>query len=106
MKITCDGVSLGAACPKDTYDRFLAYLEIDGEDIATELAWHGYAFSYTSFASSKRAAICAAEYDARENHRGMWSAGTWQSVIAQMNSHTQDWYTRYHDKDCDRALGR
>lgn len=106
VTIACDDTALGAPCQKDVYDRFLAYLRIDGADVATELAWRGYAWSYTTFPSSERAALCAAEYDARNNHRGMWSAGTWQSVIAKMSEHTQAYYTRYHDKDCNRALGR
>lgn len=107
VRVTCDGVATGAWCPTDNFGRYLAYLELpNGDDLATRIAWHGYGWSFTSFASSKRAEICAAEYDARDNDRGMWSAGTVAQVIARMSAATQNWYNRYHDKDCDKALGR
>lgn len=107
VRVTCDGVASGAWCPTDDFGRYLAYLELDsGDDLATRIAWQGYAWAFTAFASSKRAAICAAEYDARDNDRGMWSAGTVAQVIGQMSPATQNWYNRYHDKDCDKALGR
>ena len=106
VKITCDGVANGAWCPQDDFDRYLAYLQLEnGKDFATEMAWHGWAFSYTSFSSSKRAAICAAEYDARKNKRGMWSTGTVAQVLAKMSTQTQGWY-KSHDSKCDAALGR
>jgi len=106
VRVTCDHTSPGHWCPTDAFGRYLAYLEIDGDDLAIRMAWHGYAFSYTTFFSSKRAEICAASYDAREKRRGMWSAGTVEQVIAGMSEQTQSWYWRYHDKDCDAALGR
>ena len=112
VKITCDDLNgnplpPGSWCKQDDFDRYLAYLQLeDGKDFATEMAWRGFGMSYTWFKSSKRAAICAAEYDAIGHDRGMWGAGTVAQVIAKMNEHTQYWYNTSHDKDCDKALGK
>lgn len=102
VRISCD-VSVGAWCDQDVYDRYLAYIEVDGKDAATESAKAGAAFSYTDFASTKRAEICQAEYDAQDAKRGMWASGTIAQVVAKMNSSTQGWYKK-HDSRCDAAI--
>ncbi len=101
--ISCDNPQPGGWCPQDDYGRYLAYLEVNGQDLSTQMAWKGNALSYTIFYSSKRAAICAAEYDARDKDRGMWAAGTVSEVIARMSDHTQSWY-QTHDTRCDQAI--
>jgi len=112
ITISCDDLDghplpTGSWCPQDDFDRYLVYIELDnGDDFATEMAWNGAGLSYTWFDSSKRAAICAAEYDAIQHDRGMWGAGTVSSVIAKMNDHTQYWYNTSHDRDCDKAIGQ
>jgi len=104
--LTCDDVAVGEWCPTDNYDRYLAYVEIDGRDVATEMAFQGHAFSYTSFRASKRAEICAAEYDAQDANRGIWNGRTVDEVLAGMHTQTQNWYRDHHDWRCDQALGQ
>lgn len=103
---TCDGVAVGEWCPTDNFDRHLIYIELDGVDVATEMARGGHGFAYTSFEASKRADICAAEYEAQDAQRGMWASGTVSGVISRMSSSTQNWYNGHHDTRCDEALGR
>lgn len=103
VRITCD-VAPNAPCEYDPFDRRLAYIEIDGKDAAVEMARRGAAFSYTVFQSSKRAQICAAEYEARAAKRGMWALGSVSQVLARMNSDTRGWYNNHHDSRCDAAL--
>ncbi|TNF29864.1 MAG: thermonuclease family protein [Deltaproteobacteria bacterium] len=111
VTVSCDDLSgrplpTGTWCPQDDFDRYLVYVKLaDGQDFATQMAWNGAGMSYTWFPSSKRAAICGAEYDAIDNERGMWGAGPVSTVISRMNDHTQYWYNTSHDKDCDKALG-
>lgn len=105
LKVSCDGVAVGSWCSTDTFDRHLVYLEVDGKDVSTELARGGNAWSFTAFPSSKRAQICQAEYDARAANVGMWAAGSVSHVLSLMCPETEEWYERYHDKDCDKALG-
>lgn len=102
--VTCDDVAPGRLCPTDTFDRFLAYVEIDGRDLATEMAWYGHGFSYTAFTASKRAEICAAEYNARNAGRGIWSNRTLDQVMDQMSEQTRSWYYGHHDARCDAAI--
>ncbi len=105
LRVSCDGVSAGAWCPTDPFNRHLVYLEVDGKDVSTELARGGHVWSFTAFPSSKRAQICQAEYDARAEGAGMWAAGSVSQVLSMMCPDTQNWYESYHDKDCDKALG-
>ncbi|MDX9720159.1 MAG: thermonuclease family protein [Myxococcota bacterium] len=102
--LTCDDAAPGEWCPMDTYDRYLAYISIDGRDLATEMAFQGNALSYTSFTSSKRADICRAEYNAQDANRGMWKLGNVTTVINQMHDSTQNWYYKHHDRRCDEAM--
>jgi len=104
VRVTCD-VSGNDWCKQDDFDRYLAYLEVDGKDAATEMARGGHAFSYVEFASTKRAAICAAEYEARDAKRGIWALGTVEYIMARMHDYTSNWYLKDHDKRCDAALG-
>lgn len=104
VRVTCD-VSGNDWCKQDDFDRYLAYLEVDGKDAATEMARGGNGFSYVEFASSKRAAICAAEYEARDAKRGIWALGTVDYIMARMHEYTSDWYLQHHDDRCDAALG-
>lgn len=103
VTITCD-VAANAPCESDDYKRRLAYVIIDGKDAAVEMARRGAAFSYTSFAASKRGQICAAEYDARSAKRGMWALGSVSQVLARMNASTRNWYNNHHDRRCDEAM--
>ncbi len=103
--ITCDNTPVGQWCPTDDFDRYLAYVAVAGRDAATEMAWRGLGMSYTVFSATKRAAICAAEYDAQANKRGMWAHGTVRQVVEMMSSQTQSWYFAHHDRRCDAALG-
>lgn len=103
VRVTCD-VATGAWCDQDTFDRYLAYLEYEGKDAATEMARAGAGFSYTDFSSSKRAQICQAEYEARNAARGIWALGSVEQIMAQMNSSTAGWYKK-HDARCDAAIG-
>ena len=104
VKVTCD-VGGDDWCKQDDFDRYLAYLEIDGKDAATEMARGGHGFSYVEFASSKRAAICAAEYDARDAKRGIWALGSLAFILDGMSGYTRNWYEDHHDQRCDQALG-
>lgn len=104
--LTCDDVAPGEWCPQDDFGRYLAYIELAGSDLSTQLAWYGHGMSYTSFTASKRAAICAAEAEARAARRGMWAKGTVEQVLAGMHASTRQWYTSHHDSRCDAALGQ
>lgn len=101
--LTCDAEP-GAWCPTDLYDRYLAYAEVDGLDAATEMARGGHGFSYTDYGASKRAAICLAEYEARDAGRGMWALGGLEDVLAGMHASTRAWYLEHHDARCDAAI--
>lgn len=104
VKISCDK-SVGEICPDDYYDRKLAYLEIDGKNVSVEMARLGGGFSYTDYASQKRAAICKAEDEARNAKRGMWGKyATTAELLKHMNQNTQSWY-RQRDTRCSQATG-
>ncbi len=104
VTITCD-VGANAWCETDPFDRFLAYLgTADGKDASVEVARAGAGFSYTDFQSSKRAAICRAEYEARNADRGMWVLGSVSAVLAGMHPNTRGWYNAHHDSRCDQAI--
>jgi endonuclease YncB( thermonuclease family) len=106
LTVTCDEVTSSGWCPIDNFDRYLVYLQADGRDVASQMAFGGAGLAYTSFdEASKIAQICAAEYDARSNERGMWAAGSVSQVIGMMSSQTQNWYAQ-HDRKCDEALGK
>jgi len=104
VRVTCD-VSGDAWCEQDDFDRYIAYVEVAGKDAATELARGGNGFAFVEFASSKRAAICAAEYEARDAKRGIWALGPFDYVMDHLEN-TRGWYEAHHDKRCDAALGR
>jgi len=104
VTITCD-VGTNQWCETDPFDRYLAYIGIDGKDAGVESARAGAAFSYTDFQSSKRADICRAEYDARDADRGMWVLGSVSQVLAGMHPNTRGWYNAHHDNRCNQALG-
>lgn len=101
--VTCDAEP-GAWCPTDFYDRYLAYVAVDGVDIATEMARAGAAFSYTDYPASRRGDICAAEYEARAAERGIWALGSLDTIMAGMHQSTQEWYLSAHDARCDAAI--
>jgi len=101
--LTCD-TSPGAWCPTDLYDRYLAYVELDGLDAATEMARGGHGFAYTDYGSSKRAAICRAEYEAQAAEVGVWALGSREDVLAGMHPSTRAWYLESHDARCDAAI--
>ena len=101
--ISCD-VGPNEWCTQDPFDRYLAYISIDGKDASTEMARAGGGFSYTDFQSSKRADICRAEYEAQDAKRGMWALGTKSQVLAGMHSNTRGWYNQ-HDNRCNAAMG-
>jgi len=116
VTITCD-VPNGEWCKTDDFDRYLAYLVMDdGKDASVELARQGGAFSYTSFASNKRAQICRAEYEAQgyingdptkaqsNPKKGMWTLGTLSQILAGMNASTRSWYQQHHDSRCKAAM--
>lgn len=101
--VTCD-TAPGLWCPTDVYARYLAYVEVDGLDAATEMTRGGNGFAYTDYASSKRGEICQAEYDARDAQRGIWALGDLDFVLAGMHGSTQAWYREAHDQRCDAAI--
>lgn len=100
--VTCDGVRPQEPCPTDNWGRYVAYLDVGGVDVATQMAKNGAALSYTLYASTKRGEICAAEYEAQTNGRGMWATGTVDSTIDRMSERTQKWYA-HHDSRCAAA---
>lgn len=102
---TCDHVAAQEPCPTDAWGRALAYLEVAGTDVATQLAHHGAALSYTLYDSSKRGEICNAELDAQTNGRGMWAEGSVESTLDRMSERTQKWY-KHHDDRCAAAQKR
>lgn len=104
VRVTCD-VPVGAWCKVDNdfFDRYVAYVEIDGKDAAVEMARGGNGFSYTSFASSKRGAICRAEDEAQAAKRGIWALGTLNQIMDDLPD-TRGWYYDHHDERCAEAL--
>lgn len=104
VTITCD-VGANAWCDTDPFDRYLAYLVMDGgQDASVEMARGGAGFSYTVFQSSKRADICRAEYEARDAKRGIWALGSVDQVLNGMNADTRGWYRAHHDQRCNQAI--
>lgn len=105
VEVACNGED-GDPCETDDFDRFLAFLRtVDGdEDVGEWMARQGHAFSFTKFASTRRATYCRAEDLARAEGLGMWSLGDRDEVLARMNSGTRDWY-EHHDRLCAEATG-
>lgn len=102
--VVCDQEP-GVACPTDSFDRFLAFVESDDfGDLGEWVIRNGHALSFTKFSSTRRARYCEAEDLARAEGLGMWSLGTREQVLAQMNSGTQNWYDD-RDRLCAEAVG-
>lgn len=55
----------------DSRGRFVARVSADGQDLSTQLLRSGLAWHYTDY--SHDAALAAAERDARQSKRGLWS---------------------------------
>jgi len=107
--ITCDSPSAEGVCPVDAYgSRQLAYLAIVNNgvevDFSTEMARLGLAFSFTAFSSSKRAAICAAQFEAQNKRVGVWSlASLFNGVMALMSMEKRQWL-RSNQSICNAAI--
>ncbi|MFT7582287.1 MAG: endonuclease YncB(thermonuclease family) [Myxococcota bacterium] len=106
VQITCDNPRSDGSCPTDDFGRSLAFLLVDGKDLATAMTEGGHALAYTIFDASKIATLCRTEYAAQDANRGMWASGSVSQVINMMSEQTQSWYFGSHDRDCDKALGR
>lgn len=103
VTVTCDREP-GEACPTDTFDRFLAFVESDElGDFGEWMARNGHALSFTKFSSTRRAEYCQAEDLARSEGLGMWSLGSRDEVLAQMSSGTRSWYAD-RDRLCAEAM--
>lgn len=103
VTVTCD-VASGAWCTTDDYGRYIAYVNVDGKDAATEMARGGNGFSYVEFAASKRGAICSAELEAKNAGRGLWALGDLDYILDHMSDYTASWYRRHHDDRCQEAM--
>lgn len=103
VTLTCD-VGVNEWCKTDDYGRYIAYVAVDGKDAATEMARAGAGFSYVEFAASKRGAICAAEFEAKDAKRGIWALGDLNYILSHMSSYTASWYKRDHDSKCKAAM--
>lgn len=104
LRVECEQRESGAACEVDAYDRWLVNLVVvQGPDVGEELLRRGAGWTSTSFQSNNRGRYCLAEYEAREQQRGMWAGRSVEQTIALMNEGTQRWY-RAHDARCDAAI--
>lgn len=103
VTVRCDQQA-GEACPRDQFDRFLAFLDGESGDLAEQLARAGGAMSFTKFDSTRRATYCAAEDEAIAAEAGMWTLGDRDAVLSRMSSGTRDWYED-RDRLCAEALG-
>jgi micrococcal nuclease len=56
---------------QDAYERLVARVSVDGQDLSTQLLRAGLAWHYTEY--SHDAALASAEKDARQAKRGLWS---------------------------------
>lgn len=105
LRVECESVGPGERCEQDHYNRWLANLvREDGVDVGEELLRRGAGFTSTSFRSQTRKAYCLAEYEARNNQRGMWKGQSVAETLLRMNVGTQRWY-QDHDRRCDEAIG-
>lgn len=107
LKISCK--MSGSECEKGDFGRFLVYLQHpDGYDVAEKLIAAGAAWSYTKFASDKRASYCKAEAAAIRGKLGMWKQGR-PSVKNGMSTTTKNWYyargSSSHDALCSAVMG-
>lgn len=103
VTVHCNGEP-GDACPTDPFDRFLAFA--DGDEVGDIGLWmvrNGHALSYTKFGSTRRAVYCEAEDLARSEGLGIWTFGTREEILTQMNDETRDWY-EHRDERCEEAL--
>lgn len=102
--VECEQSEQGGACEADVHGRWLANLVVvQGPDVGEELLRRGAGWTSTSFRSNNRARYCLAEYEAREQQRGMWAGRSVEETLALMNEGTQRWY-RSHDARCDTAI--
>lgn len=102
VTVHCDQ-NVGEPCPQDMFDRYLAFLETEDEDVGEWVVRNGHAFSYTAYDSTRRATYCLAEDEARANNRGMWALGDRDTVLAQMSGSTRNWYEN-RDERCAEAI--
>ena len=58
---------------EDRYKRTLAFIQIDGKDVATEMVKAGYAWVYTEYSQSKT--LAELQKKAREAKAGLWLHG-------------------------------
>lgn len=102
VTVECEPAAVDAPCSLDPFDRTLAYLRLDdGRDAGEALIRAGGAWSFTRYASDRRAAYCDAEDQAIEDGAGMWAIGR-DAVLAAMDGGTRGWY-RDRDGRCDAA---
>ena len=102
VTVYCDQ-NVGEPCPQDMFDRYLAFLETEDEDVGEWVVRNGHAFSFTAYYSTRRATYCLAEDEAIANDRGMWALGDQDAVLAQMSGSTRDWYED-RDERCAEAI--
>lgn len=108
VKISC--LEKDGECEKDTFGRYLAYLELpDGRDLAQEVIKAGGGWAFTAFTAEKMADFCRAEAAAIKARKGMWSKGR-SYVKSTMSNDNLSWYynrktSSSHDGICDKALG-
>ncbi len=102
VTVYCDQ-NVGEPCPQDMFERYLAFLETEDEDVGEWVVRNGHAFSYTAYWSTRRATYCLAEDEAIANDRGMWATGSRDAVLDQMSGSTQNWYED-RDERCAQAI--
>lgn len=91
VRIACK--TKDGACETDIYDRFLAWVVVDGStDMSLELAESGRAWTYTSFPTDNLAVYCRGENRARSQGRGMWAHPA--KIKDALNDSTKRWYRR------------
>lgn len=86
-------------CEKDLYDRTLAFLVINDDDISETMVSRGFALTYTQFPLGNVFTYCVAEQAAQDARLGIWVDGR-DAAITRMNPDTRYWYA-YHDSTCD-----
>lgn len=104
VRVACEQEQAGTACEQDAYGRWLANIvTLPGTDVGEELLRRGAGFTSTAFPSKMRKNYCLAEYQARDQGRGMWEGKSVEETLLQMSEQTQRWY-RAHDARCDAAI--
>jgi len=96
---------------QDRYERLIATVLLDDDDIDARLVREGHAWAYRAYMTRDDADLCRLEDDARKNRRGLWALPAEERIAPwewrrrkKLNAFTD--YTIETASNCIAAIGK